>query len=309
MSSINKKRLRNRLNKLPSIECPQIKEAWDNRRSTRNNLLNMGLAYDPNKVIKMPDSTKDVLLKSIEKSGENYKNTKTIIPTKPYVAKSLEEDAKHPRVRLFRLPKNEVSFATYMLDKYGDDYKAMARDRKNHYQLTSNQIRAKINRFKSVPEQYAEYLVTKGEIVLDDPTPLGKIKPPPVYVEPSKPSSKKLKKKKKTSLLKSVWEEESILEDKFCDNLTEESEKDDKSENTVKSKKLQLFSDDDDESDNEAFGMNIDEDKDEDEDSTEGENEDSSEGENNDSENDDDNNDNHDDDDDAEDIILDNFKY
>ena len=52
----------------------------------------------------------------------------------------------------------------------------MVRDLKNYNQLTWRQIRAKINRFKSIPEQYSLYLVEKGEIVLDDPTPLKKLK-------------------------------------------------------------------------------------------------------------------------------------
>lgn len=34
----------------------------------------------------------------------------------------------------------------------------MARDKKNHYQLTWKQIRAKIKMFKGIPEQYSEYI-------------------------------------------------------------------------------------------------------------------------------------------------------
>ena len=39
----------------------------------------------------------------------------------------------------------------------------MARDTKNYYQDTWKQIRAKIQRFKSVPEQYGEYLKGKSQ--------------------------------------------------------------------------------------------------------------------------------------------------
>lgn len=38
---------------------------------------------------------------------------------------------------------------------------AMARDKKNYYQETWKQIRAKINVFKGIPEQYNEYLASK----------------------------------------------------------------------------------------------------------------------------------------------------
>lgn len=34
----------------------------------------------------------------------------------------------------------------------------MSRDKKNHYQLTWKQIRAKIKMFKGIPEQYSAYV-------------------------------------------------------------------------------------------------------------------------------------------------------
>lgn len=34
----------------------------------------------------------------------------------------------------------------------------MSRDKKNHYQLTWKQIRAKIKMFQGIPKQYSEYL-------------------------------------------------------------------------------------------------------------------------------------------------------
>ncbi|KAK3095549.1 hypothetical protein FSP39_015991 [Pinctada imbricata] len=49
-----------------------------------------------------------------------------------------------------------------MMEKYGEDYKAMARDSRNHFQDTPKQIKRKIQVFKSIPEQYNEYL-SKGE--------------------------------------------------------------------------------------------------------------------------------------------------
>lgn len=34
----------------------------------------------------------------------------------------------------------------------------MSKDKKNHYQLTWKQIRAKVNLFKGIPKQYNKYL-------------------------------------------------------------------------------------------------------------------------------------------------------
>lgn len=62
----------------------------------------------------------------------------------------------------FRLPKGQVEFITYLLDKYGHDYKAMAKDKKNYYQETWKQLRAKVKTFMGIPKQYAEYLKARG---------------------------------------------------------------------------------------------------------------------------------------------------
>ena len=84
----------------------------------------------------------------------------------------------------------------------------MTRDKKNYYQLTWRQIRAKINTFKNVPEQYAEYLIKKGEIVLDDPTPLEETKKQRAVENFQKYCVSK--KPKKVSTIGKGWEEESI---------------------------------------------------------------------------------------------------
>lgn len=51
-----------------------------------------------------------------------------------------------------------MKYATYLLDKYGLNYKAMVKDEKNHDQETWKQFRAKIRKFMSIPEQFNVYL-------------------------------------------------------------------------------------------------------------------------------------------------------
>ncbi|XP_043464890.1 claspin [Leptopilina heterotoma] len=210
-ANVNRKRLRNKLNKLPTIKCKQIKDAWEVKRSIKGNLKEMGLAADPNEIFKIPNSKKQALENvSNVKATEKFLEENVIVkpPSKVYVAESLEKEAKTPRERLFKLPKNQVQFVTYMMDKYGEDYKAMTRDKKNYYQLTWKQIRAKINSFKNIPEQYAEYLVEKGEIILDDPTTLAETKKQQALANFQEHCiSKKPKREIKIS---SGWEEESI---------------------------------------------------------------------------------------------------
>ena len=101
---------------------PQVKMAWETTRSVEQNLSDMGLVYDSNKSLKIPSAKE--LLQPMEHDVESASQDDKIgQPTKSYVAKVLEEDAKAPRVKNFRLPNNQVTWLTYLIDKYGEDYK------------------------------------------------------------------------------------------------------------------------------------------------------------------------------------------
>lgn len=126
----------------------------------------MGLSYNPNVTLKIPKSYSDLQPK-VSEWEEDIVN-EPIMPSKPYVAENLETDAKHPRQRLLRLPNSQISWITYLLDKYGTDYKAMARDKKNYYQETWKQLRAKILQFEKIPEQYSKYLEERGPPKVDE---------------------------------------------------------------------------------------------------------------------------------------------
>ncbi|XP_076160527.1 nucleolar protein 16 isoform X2 [Ptiloglossa arizonensis] len=166
-ANINRKRLRDKSRKLPTIQCPLVEQSWDMTMSSRTNLKQMGLAYDPNGVLKIPNTKKEMIKEAKSKvvepedMSESEEENINLMYVKNHVAKELEAEAKVPRKRIFRLPNNQVQFLTYLMDKYEEDYEAMARDKKNYNQLTWKQIRAKIKIFKGIPEQYNEYLRTK----------------------------------------------------------------------------------------------------------------------------------------------------
>ncbi|GFT54082.1 nucleolar protein 16, partial [Nephila pilipes] len=82
----------------------------------------------------------------------------------------LESKANAPPPKSFRLPSEVMKFSVYMIEKYGEDYKAMAKDPKNYYQDTPAVIRRKINRFKNTPCQWNGYLRTKG-LIEGEPKP------------------------------------------------------------------------------------------------------------------------------------------
>lgn len=154
---------------------PEIAAAWDSKKTVAGNLRNMGLAHDPNLNIKGSNVKKDFKAKFASTTDWKVENSRTPrIPEKKYVAELLEKEANAPRLRTFQLPSSQVEWVTYLMDKYGTDYKAMVRDKRNHYQETWKQIRAKIKVFMSIPEQYAKYLQERG--LLDEEVEINTVK-------------------------------------------------------------------------------------------------------------------------------------
>jgi len=122
-----------------------VGDKWSHKRSTEQNLKKMGLVFNVND------------LSEKKKPSGSLKA----------VAKELEVEANAPRASGYRLPKNQVEFLTYMLDKYGEDFVAMTRDKKNVAQLTWKQFRTKVNTFKSIPDQFNLFLEgRKGKDVM-----------------------------------------------------------------------------------------------------------------------------------------------
>jgi hypothetical protein len=48
-----------------------------------------------------------------------------------------------------------------MIEKHGDDHVKMAKDHKNYYQDTPNQIKRRLNQFKNMKKVYDKYLLDK----------------------------------------------------------------------------------------------------------------------------------------------------
>ena len=127
----------------------------------------------------------------------------------------------------------------FLINKNLYHLQAMAKDKKNYYQLTWRQIRAKINTFKNIPEQYAEYLLEKGEIILDDPTPLEETKKQIASDNYQKHCISK--KPKKVPKIAVGWEEESIdSTENPSEIISDTVENKDESYSEAK-KKLKLF--------------------------------------------------------------------
>ncbi|CAH1783292.1 unnamed protein product [Owenia fusiformis] len=143
--------------KLPTIGCHELKNAWDEKKSVKQNLREMGISADPNKSIKIMNTTE----KHANDGETTWKPSASNI--KPGVIEEMESRASVVKKKTMRLSQPEVRYCIYMMETYGENYKKMARDDKNYYQDTPAQIRKKIKTFKGIPEQYEEYLKSKED--------------------------------------------------------------------------------------------------------------------------------------------------
>lgn len=148
---------------MPKIKCEQIKNAWDENKSLRHNLRNMGIATDPNIAIPVP-KTKDLIPGYEREDGDEPMAKMVVLPkTKLHVVKELEDIANQPQEKRMKLPEQDVKYCIYMMEKHGENYKAMARDQRNYYQDTPKQIKRKIMTFKGIPGQYQAYVRSKEQ--------------------------------------------------------------------------------------------------------------------------------------------------
>ncbi|XP_041050512.1 nucleolar protein 16 [Carcharodon carcharias] len=131
----------------PRIECTQIRKAWNIKKTVAQNLADMGLASDPNHAIPIKNN-KQMKMETASKDGKQ-------VIIKPYVIKELEAEASLPEVKNTTLSKELIDFVRHMVENYKDNYKAMARDERNYYQDTPNQIKNKIASYKRFyPSEY-----------------------------------------------------------------------------------------------------------------------------------------------------------
>ncbi|KAM3934697.1 nucleolar protein 16 [Leptodactylus fuscus] len=148
--SVNRKKLKRRARKkdAPRIACDEIRKAWDDTKSVASNMAEMGLAVDPNKVLPIHADTST-------STGPKYVR-------KPYVIEDLKASASVPSKKTMGISSDMVLYVRHMVENYGEDYKAMARDDQNYYQDTPKQIQRKINLYRRHhPSEYEALLKSR----------------------------------------------------------------------------------------------------------------------------------------------------
>uniref|UniRef100_A0A182W3B2 Nucleolar protein 16 n=1 Tax=Anopheles minimus TaxID=112268 RepID=A0A182W3B2_9DIPT len=170
----NRKRMSQKDRRNGSIRNAEVRAAYDKTKNPARNIREMGLAFDVNRAIPIPNVRTQI--KDMEKalSGQKMKSglRKSRSAPKQYVAEQMEEEANEFNGSRFRIARSMVRKITAMIDRYGFNYQAMAKDRSNYEQETWRQFRSKVRRFLRIPEQCTPYLEEKGWIDCDmsDPT-------------------------------------------------------------------------------------------------------------------------------------------
>ncbi|XP_063059197.1 nucleolar protein 16-like [Engraulis encrasicolus] len=144
-----KKKMRRKL--APTIECKQIRNAWDNKKTVQQNLKDMGLQHSSKSVLPI-QQTKHIQSDSMDV------DTDGMIVRKPYVISAMESEASNAKPNVKTMSRDMIEYAQHMMREHGENYKAMARDEINYYQDTPAQIRRKIENYKRYyPEEYAAF--------------------------------------------------------------------------------------------------------------------------------------------------------
>uniref|UniRef100_A0A673XWT4 Nucleolar protein 16 n=1 Tax=Salmo trutta TaxID=8032 RepID=A0A673XWT4_SALTR len=152
--SKDRKKLKKQFKKreAPRIECPQIRNAWSDKKSVARNLRDMGLAFDPNRALPIKTPT-------IAAVGRTEDAPTPKLVRKPYVLNELVAEASLPEKDTKTLSTDLIEYVQYMVREHSENYKAMARDEKNYYQDTPSQIRRKVDQYKRChPEEYTTFM-------------------------------------------------------------------------------------------------------------------------------------------------------
>lgn len=133
------------------------------------NMLNMGLAPNANKLLPVTKSFENMGLPDPEQMPEEMdldeqiaqlgkkKKAKKSQPEKKFVAEALEKEASQQTEKRFKFGPELSKLIVYMMEKHGSDFESMARDKKNVYQYSTGHIRKLIKKFLSIPANRRAY--------------------------------------------------------------------------------------------------------------------------------------------------------
>uniref|UniRef100_A0A8C1UUL9 Nucleolar protein 16 n=2 Tax=Cyprinus carpio TaxID=7962 RepID=A0A8C1UUL9_CYPCA len=137
----NKKKLKKKIRRKekPHIDCPQIRKAWDEHKTVKQNLQDMGLSLGTKGMLPIKNKKASTKLQSL----------------------SMEVEASLRGESRTTCSTDMTEYVQYMVKEHNEDYKAMARDEKNYYQDTPKQIKRKVEFYKRChPKEYAAFIAS-----------------------------------------------------------------------------------------------------------------------------------------------------
>ncbi|XP_031573512.1 nucleolar protein 16-like [Actinia tenebrosa] len=144
------KKRRNKQKKTLKIANKTIQKHWDESKTLKQNFKDLGLACDVNKSLPL-------VKKKNKSENEEVEKMDTENPTQ--VVQELEMQASNSEDKTERrIAPGEARFIWNLIQKYGNDFKAMARDKSNIYQHTPNQLKRKYEGFLRSSQDFSKHL-------------------------------------------------------------------------------------------------------------------------------------------------------
>ncbi|XP_028517867.1 nucleolar protein 16 isoform X2 [Exaiptasia diaphana] len=139
-----------KIKKKIKIQNKTIQKHWDHSKTMKQNFKDLGLSCDVN--MSMP------VIKKKKTEGEEtmeVDSTTSVVQEFEQLAQTEEKKERH-------ISPGEAQFVWNLIQKHGNDYKAMARDKMNIYQHTTNQIKRKCEAFLRSSQDFSQHLQNKG---------------------------------------------------------------------------------------------------------------------------------------------------
>lgn len=128
----------------PSIGDDTLKQHWDMSKTLQQNMKHLGLAFDSNKGTGVPKRMrkKDRLTQELlEQNGMDVEIEEEPINTA--VVEEFSRQAANGQKTIRHIAPGEAQFLMELIKTHSDNYKAMARDKRNKYQHTAKQLQRK----------------------------------------------------------------------------------------------------------------------------------------------------------------------
>uniref|UniRef100_A0A2K6TR44 Nucleolar protein 16 n=1 Tax=Saimiri boliviensis boliviensis TaxID=39432 RepID=A0A2K6TR44_SAIBB len=100
----------------PRIECFHIRHAWDHAKSVPQNLVEIGLAVDPNKAVPL-------CKRKVKATEVDIEERPKELVRKPYVLNDVEAEASLPEKKGNTLSRDLIDYVCYMAENHREDYK------------------------------------------------------------------------------------------------------------------------------------------------------------------------------------------